>query len=93
MTSPKTGPTGWDVGERPTVRMAYLEYPRYAPPETPICRRDDEEMQLKKPFERPSESVEEQARVAARNTSGWAADKVKSYKPLGKLEDALKEIE
>ena len=22
---------GWDVGERPTIRMAYIEYPEYSP--------------------------------------------------------------
>ena len=86
---------GWDIGENPTVRMAYLEYPIYAkrdptksdayvlPPT--VCRRDENEIFRKQPFERGSE--EEQARLAVRNVTGWASDRREVYKPLGIAEE------
>ena len=42
----RAGGSGWDVGERPTVRMAYLEYPVYAPPHDGVHVRDEAEMRL-----------------------------------------------
>lgn len=75
---------GWDIGERPTVRMAYLEYPIHAAPAFNVCHRDEAELHHMTPKERGSK--EEQTRLALRNTSGWASDKREIYKPLGNPE-------
>lgn len=77
---------GWDIGEKPTVRMTYLEYPKYIPPDGPVCHRDDEEYHLNKPYkEHPTQ--EDEDRIAVRKATGWASDKIKHYKPLGNYEE------
>ena len=60
---------GWDIGELPTVRMAYLEYPEYVPTQFAVNGRDADNVSFAMP-KGPS-STDEQARVAVRTHTGW----------------------
>ena len=77
-------PSGWDVGERPTVSMPYLEYPRYVPTNS-VCLRDEAQMSLFVP--KVAVKSAEHQRLEERNRTGWASDKREIYKPLGAPED------
>lgn len=81
MEGPRARRRGWDVGERPTVRMAYFDYPEHAP--TPHAKQRDENELRSDPVSR--ETLH--ARAALRQRSGWASEVRGTYKPLGKVED------
>ena len=80
----KALPAGWDVGERPTVHMAYLEYPEYVP-SLACCHRDEGSAQTIQPV--AAAKTQATSRQEMRNVSGWSSDTRKVYKPLGRLED------
>lgn len=70
---------GWDVGEMPTVRMAYLEYPTYTPRE--LSQRDQENTRA---FVTDAEMLKrEKRRMQVRSETGWASSRRGAYKPLG----------
>lgn len=78
------GGAGWDVGERPSKPMAYLEYPTYQP-SLSICRRDGDELRVAVP--KAQNVMDEQARIEVRNQCGWASETRDIYKPLGAPEE------
>ena len=77
-------PHGPAIGDRPTVLMAYLEYPKYVPPMT-VCHRDEDGVDHMFPWAK--DVNEERARVDERNRTGWASDGRHAYVPLGNPED------
>ena len=77
-------PHGPAIGDRPTVLMAYLEYPKYVPPTT-VCHRDEDGVDHMFPWAK--DVNEERARVDERNRTGWASDGRHAYVPLGNPED------
>ena len=82
---PEPGAPAWDVGDRPTVKMTFLEYPEYRPPTSNLTKRNGEEVCMA-----PLSKDEEQARLAVRNSTGWASGKgtaSKTYKSLGEYEE------
>ena len=64
------GGLSWDVGERPTVRMAYYEYPAYLP-KTIVCHRDEHQVRL----EVVGGLELDQERQLLRAVTGWASEK------------------
>lgn len=82
---PDPGAPAWDVGDRPTVKMTYLEYPVYRPPTSKLTKRDGEEVCMP-----PLSKSEVQARLEVRNSTGWASGRgtaSKTYKSLGEYEN------
>ena len=72
----------WDVGERPNVRMAYIDYPEYEPgPLT--AHRDDVGLRSKV----GGSKEEREVRESERHATGWACERREKYRPLGKLEE------
>ena len=78
----RVAPTsGWDVGERPPVLMAYFEYPEYEAGAA-ACRRDETAVAT---VQMVRGSKEKQRRLAERTKSGWASGEHGRYRPLGTL--------
>lgn len=72
---------GWDVGERPNIRMAYLDYPEYLPG-PPASQRNEQELRSVQ-----DSKEDREAREAVRHVSGWASEKREIYRPLGNPEE------
>ncbi len=70
---------GWDVGELPTVRMAFMEYPAYAPHR--LSQRDHDTTRTA--TTRNAELLAEQRRQQTRSETGWASSRRGAYRPLG----------
>ena len=77
---------GWDVGERPTVPMPFIEYPVHRPDSKPVESRTDELLSYNTPKDFQCSSPEVHARIVERTSTGWASDKRHRYKPLGNPE-------
>lgn len=82
----KKDSAGWDVGERPTVPMPFIEYPVHRPDSKPVESRTDELLSYNTPKDFQCSSPEVHARIVERTSTGWASDKRHRYKPLGNPE-------
>ena len=87
----------WPIGERPTVRMAYMDFPEYkwSPQHrlqgygTYLCAEEARERvacgtnEIVEKVEAERASVRQ--RVATRAVTGWASEKRETYRPLGAM--------
>ena len=78
--APSPAIKGWDVGERPNVRMAHIEYPSYEFSKAAI--RDADQVQSVQ----QTKAVQLE-RIDARTSRGWASAQRQIYQPLGSLEE------
>lgn len=78
---------GWDVGERPSRTMAFIEYPlgSLATAYPLVVHRDENNVT----FKRGSQREERETRAARSASAGWAAEQIRPYTPLGELSSAL----
>jgi len=78
---------GWDVGERPSRIMAFIEYPVASAEEAvpAAVRRDQHTLS----FPRGSQRAERETRATRSAGVGWAAGVIRPYAPLGDLSSAL----
>ena len=70
---------GWDVGELPTVRMPYMEYPLYT--HSDLRHRDQEITHAT--TTRAAILEQEARRMQRRSETGWASTRRGAYRPLG----------
>ena len=77
---------GWDVGQRPTSQMAYIEYPEHE--RVDAMTKDAYGYESAKPGRLPR-YIERRNRHTAASQQGWGSANTQKYRPLGEVDPHL----